>query len=177
MFETRKSAGIKFDDVLLHVMSRPKRYSRLLMTLSSSEKADLEAKLGTFTGGLLDARQPSFQAVFPPDILLGGQHLVLVMITERPVPNAAEAYRSLGSEVCRRMVLGLGPAQFAALNEMLKHFMIGEELKAFEQYPDENLMFDPKPGCFGAMIVRGIHPEEKPQSPVELSEGRYRELK
>lgn len=41
MSETEKSIGLKFQDVLTRVMSQPKRYRRLLMSVSPGERVSV----------------------------------------------------------------------------------------------------------------------------------------
>ncbi len=161
MSETEKSTGLKFEDVLFSMMSQPKRYSRLLMSVSPEQRQEFEDQVAIFSTGLLDARAPSFQAVFPPDILVGGQHLVLVMISGEPVQDPGQVYRSLASAYCRRMVFGLGPSQLVSFQKTLNQFMNSEESDAFDRYPNEHLMFEPKSGFFGTMILRGMRPEKE----------------
>jgi hypothetical protein len=168
MSETEKSTGLKFEDVLFGMMSQPEEYSRLFMSVSSEQRQDFEDEIESFGAGLLDARAPSFQAVFPPDILVGGQHLVLVMISREPVQDPGQVYRSLASTYCRRMVFGLGSSQLVGFEKTLKQFMSSEERDAFDRHPNEHLMFEAKPGAFGAMILRGMRPEKEARESTGL---------
>ena len=93
--------------------------------------------------------------------MLGGQHLVLVMISREPVIDPRQVYRSLASAYCRRMVFGLGPSHLVGFQKTLKQFMSSEVRDTFDRYPNDHLMFEPKPGSCGTMILRGRRPEKE----------------
>lgn len=149
-------------DVFSNLLSQPERYWPLLMTVTKTEKDDLETELDRLAKSLLDAKDPGFQAVFPPDILAQNNHLVFFWISQTDVTDESASYKSRFLGPCRRVMVGLPGAALLALDEVLARYLSREESAAYDLHkrkPNGPVRFDPKPDSFGLWIVQGIHPE------------------
>jgi len=163
--DTKRPAGLEFDRILLDMMSKPDQYLRLLMTIPVKRIQEFEEDFGDFGAGLFDARSPSLQSVFAPDILAQGLHLVLIMAARHPVPKGEDVYRSLGKGMCRKMLFGLAPAKLGSFYSKLKGYLDPTEADAVTSWSSsksDHIMLEPKPGALGVIILRGIHPEAGP---------------
>lgn len=149
-------------DVFSSLLSQPGRYWSLLMTVTKTEKAELETELDRLAKSLLDAKDPGFQAVFPPDILAQNQHLVYFWISQSAVKSAALSYKARFLGPARRVLVGLPAKALEALDDILARYLSAEERAAYllhKRTPNAPLRFDPKPRSFALWIVQGIHPE------------------
>lgn len=149
-------------DVFSNLLSQPDRYWPLLMTITQSEKDDLEMELDRLAKSLLDAKDPSFQAVFPPDILAQNNHLVFFWISQTAVTDESVSYKARFLGPCRRVLVGLPIGALLALDDVLARYLSREESTAYQLHkrkPNGPVRFDPKPDSFGLWIVQGIRPE------------------
>jgi len=149
-------------DIFSSLISQPERYWPLMMTVTKTEKEDLETELDRLAKSLLDAKDPGFQAVFPPDILAQNNHLVFFWICQSAVKSASVSYKARFMGRARRVMVGLPAGALEALDEILARYLSREERAAYslqKRTPNAPLGFDPKPYSFGLWIVQGIHPE------------------
>jgi hypothetical protein len=160
MVQTSNTTGTAFDRIFSEMIDQPERYCPLLLSLEPGKKqAFLDQMLG-FTSRLLDATAASFQAVFPPDIMAGGQHLILAIISQQEAADPNQVYRTIGRSACRRLLFSVDTERLIQFDEMLKSYMTAPEAHAFDQWSRrEPLFLPPKAGACGVLVLRGIHPE------------------
>lgn len=160
MAQTSDTKGTAFDRIFSEMIDQPERYCPLLLSLEPNRKqAFLDQILG-FTSRLLDATASSFQAVFPPDIMAGGQHLILAIISQQEAADPAQVYRTIGRSACRRLLFSVDAKRLTLFDEMLKSYMTPPEAHAFDQWSRQKpLYLPPKAAAFGVLVLRGIHPE------------------
>lgn len=144
------------------LMSQPERYWPVLMTVSESERHDLETTLDQLAKTSLDARDPGFRAVFPTDILAQGKHLVFFWFSQTAVKDAAVSYKGRFLGRCRRTMIGLPFATIQALDTVLAGFLSDPEKSEYERVkrtPGAFIRFSPKPNSYALWVVQGIYPE------------------
>jgi hypothetical protein len=149
-------------DVFSNLLSQPDRYWPLLMTVTKTEKDDLEAELDRLANSLLDAKDPGFQAVFPPDIMAQNNHLIFFWISQTAVTDESLSYKDRFLGPGRRVLVGLPGTALKALDGVLARYLSPEEGAAYllhKRRPNAPVRFDPKPHSFGLWIVQGIRPE------------------
>lgn len=148
--------------VFSNLMSQPERYWPLLMTVTETEKTQLEQELDRLMKSLLDARDPNFQAVFPPDILAQGQHLVFFWLALAPIPEVSTPYRARFLGRCRRFMVGLPSSALRGMDALVGGYLSDPEKALYDQYkrtPRAKVCMEPKPCSYGLWIIQGIYPE------------------
>jgi hypothetical protein len=144
------------------MLAHPDRYWLVLMTVTQAQRDDFEAECDQLIKKLQDARDSKFLAVFPPDILANGQHLVFLMIAREPVRDPSTSYRGRFFGKSRRVVVALTPNELHSMDSKLAGLMSERERVEYQRLkrtPHAPLIAKPMPDSFAVCAILGIYPE------------------
>ncbi len=162
MAQSSNTTGTAFDRFFSEMIDHPERYCPLLLSIEPGRKQEFEDHIVGFTSHLLDATSRSFQAVFPPDIMGEGQHLILAIISQQQSAHPDQVYRTIGSSACRRLLFSVDVKRLSQFDEMLKSYLTVSEAHVFDRWSRQQPLFlPPKAGSFGVLVLRGIRPESE----------------